>query len=209
MPLFLLIRHAENDYIKKGLLAGRMPEVHLNEKGQAQAQALAEALGRKLAKTPLKVIYSSPMERALETAEPIAKNLGLEVVSREGLLEVDIGEWQGQPLKSLRRLKLWRSVQGVPSLFRFPQGESFADAQNRIRREIEGLSSLHTARDVILAVSHADPIRLAVAYYLGMPLDCFQRLVIAPASVTTLFLSDKGSQLLNMNADLAFAQPKR
>ena len=125
------------------------------------------------------------------------------------MLEVDIGEWQGQPLKSLRRLKLWRSVQSNPSLFRFPLGEGFADAQRRICREIEELYTQAQAKDIILAVSHADPIRLAVAYYLGMPLDCFQRLAIAPASVTTLFLSDTGSQLLNLNVDLALIQPKR
>ena len=110
MPTVLLIRHGENDYVKKGRMAGRLPGVHLNEKGRQQSQAVAE----RLAGAPVKAIYSSPMERALETAGPIAKSLGLEIVTRPGLIEIDIGEWQDQKLKGLSRLKIWRVVQGAP-----------------------------------------------------------------------------------------------
>lgn len=84
MPLFLLVRHGENDYVKKNILAGRLPEVHLNEKGLSQAQAVAE----RLKSVPIKAVYSSPLERAMETAEPLAKALGLEIVQRPGLLEL-------------------------------------------------------------------------------------------------------------------------
>jgi probable phosphoglycerate mutase len=208
MPLLLLIRHAENDYVKKGLLAGRMPEVHLNEKGQAQAQALAQILARSLAKAKMQTVYSSPLERALETAEPLARALSVPVTKREGLLETDYGEWQGIALKVLRRTKAWKLLQGVPSLFRFPGGESFADSQRRICRELEDLTAMHGPKDVVVAVTHADPIKLAVAYYLGMPLDCFQRLVVAPASVTTLNVSEKGCQLLTLNFDPSFLRAK-
>jgi probable phosphomutase (TIGR03848 family) len=207
MPLILLIRHGENDYVKKGKLAGRLEGVHLNDKGRVQAQAVAETLAQKLAGAPVKAVYSSPLERAAETAAPIAKALGLEVIFRDGLTELDCGEWQGKSLKSLRRLKVWRVVQISPSFFRFPSGETFADAQHRISMEIQALCSLHGPKDILIAVSHADPIRMAVAYFLGAPLDSFQRMAVAPASITALYIGEAGSQLLTLNYDLAFPQP--
>ena len=116
MPTILLIRHGENDYIRKGKLAGRLPGVHLNNKGYQQAKTIAE----RLKDAPIKAIYSSPLERAVETAEPLAKALSIEIQLRESLLETGYGDWQGQPLKKLRRLKEWKIVQNTPSLFRFP-----------------------------------------------------------------------------------------
>jgi probable phosphoglycerate mutase len=200
MPTILLIRHGENDYIKKGRLPGRIQGIHLNEKGRFQAQALAE----KLAQAPIKAIYTSPLERTVETAEPIAKILGLEAVIRPGLIETNCGEWQGQSYKSLRRLKIWRKVQVTPSLFRFPGGESFVESQARIVGEIEALCALHDEKDLFVCVSHGDPIRLAVAYYLGLPLDHFQRLFAAPASISALYVGEAGSRLLTLNFDLSF-----
>src|SRR3990172_2972087 len=121
MPLVLLIRHGETDFVKKNRLAGRLPGVPLNKKGRAQALAVAE----RLKGAPVKAIYTSPMERARETAQPIAEALGLEPVARDGLLETDIGEWMGESVKKLQRLKLWKIVQAAPSMLRFPGGESF------------------------------------------------------------------------------------
>jgi probable phosphomutase (TIGR03848 family) len=195
MPTILLIRHAENDYYKQGRLPGRLPGVHLNEKGQAQAKALAHAL----TKMPLKAVYSSPLERTMETAEPIAAAQGLEVTPRPGLLEVEIGEWQGLTLKQLRRRKLWKVVQRNPTLARFPAGESFAEAQMRIVHELEALAAAHKPKQVFACVGHSDMIKLAVAYYLGLPLDLFQRLTVQPASVSTLHLSKSHSRLINLN----------
>ena len=200
MPLVLLIRHGENDYVKKGRMAGRLPGVHLNERGRAQAQAVAE----KLSGAPIKALYSSPMERALETAEPLASCLGLEVIHRPGLLETDIGEWQDQKWKGLSRLKLWKTVQNRPSLFRFPGGETFAEGQLRISQEILDLCAQHDPKDLIACVSHADPIKLAVAYFIGLPLDMFQRLAVSPASITALFISEGSSSLLTLNYDVSF-----
>jgi probable phosphomutase (TIGR03848 family) len=199
MPVLLLIRHGENEYVKKGRLAGRLPGVHLNDSGRSQAQSLAD----RLAKAPIKAIYTSPLERAMETAEPLAKALNLESISRPGFLETDYGEWQGQTLKSLRRLKLWRTVQNAPSLARFPGGESFAECQGRVCREIEWICTQHEAKDMIACVFHADPIKLAVAFYIGLSLDHFQRLSSAPASITTLFIGEAGSHLVNLNVDLS------
>ena len=204
MALFLLVRHGENEYVKQGRLAGRIPGVHLNEKGHAQAQAVAE----KLSGAPVKAIYSSPLERTLETAEPIAKALNLEVIQRPGLMEVDFGGWQGKKLKGLSRLKLWKVVQGAPSRMRFPSGESFAEAQFRICQELDALAAQHEPKDMVICVSHSDLIKLAVAFYLGMPLDLFQRLHVAPASITALQIGEMGSHLLTLNYDISFTLPK-
>jgi len=204
MPIFLLIRHGENDYVKKGRLAGRLPEVHLNEKGRTQALALAE----KLAGTPIKAIYSSPLERALETAEPIGKSLNLGVITRQGLIEVDVGEWQDQKIKGLSRLKLWRTVQTVPSMVGFPGGETFAEAQQRICQDLQVLAAQHEPKDMIVCVSHADPIKLAVSYFIGQPLDMFQRLAVSPGSITALMLGGGASYLLALNTDISFTLPK-
>jgi len=205
MPLILLIRHGENDYVKQSRLSGRMPGIHLNEKGRAQAQALAE----KLKSAPIKAVYSSPLERALETAEPLATALGLDVIPRPGLIETDIGEWQGKTIKGLSRLKIWRKVLSAPSLMRFPGGESFIETQYRICQEIEWMRAQHDPKFLIACFSHADPIKLAIAYYLGMPLDMFQRLTVSPASITALQLGEGGSHLLTLNYDfsLNFAEP--
>lgn len=181
-------------------MAGRLPDVHLNEKGNTQALALADKLGE----APIKAIYSSPMERALETAEPIAKALNQEIIIRDGLTETDMGEWTGKTLKSLRRLKAWRVVQSAPSLFRFPGGETFAEIQHRMCREIEAICAEYENQDVIACVSHADPIKLATAYYIGLPLDNFQRLMVSPASITALHIGEASSHLVNLNFDLSF-----
>ena len=201
MPVILLIRHGENDYVKKHRLAGRLPGVHLNKKGQEQARLLAE----KLADVPVKAVYSSPLERTLETAAPLAQALGLEVISRPGLIETDFGEWQGESLKKLGRLKAWRMVQNRPSLMRFPGGETFAEIQMRYVHELETICKQHEAKDILVCVSHADPIRLAVAYYIGLPLDMFQRLSVLPGSISALWITEGASQLLALNYDPAFS----
>ena len=197
MPIVLLVRHGENEYIREGRLAGRLPGVHLNERGRAQSQTLAE----RMAGEPIKAVYSSPLERALETAEPIAKALGFEVSPCPSLIETDYGEWQDRKLEELSRLNLWRSVQQTPSLVQFPGGESFVDCQERIRQGIEGLCAQHDPKATIVCVSHADPIKLAVAYFIGLPLDSFQHLNVNPASITALHLDSAGNQLLTLNSE--------
>lgn len=203
MPLILLIRHGENDYVKTGRMAGRLPGVHLNERGQQQTQELAEAL----AKAPLKAIYSSPIERAMETAGPLAQKLGLEINVRPGLLETNIGEWAGMELKTVRKFPEWKTVQSAPSRFRFPGGESFIEMQSRLVNEIESIVKGHKADELIACVSHADPIKLIVAYYMGMPLDHFQRLGCDTASVTMLMLGSTGAALLKLNQRPPFQFP--
>jgi probable phosphomutase (TIGR03848 family) len=203
MPTFLLIRHGENDYVKKGRLAGHIPGVHLNERGRQQAAALAE----KLTNAPLKAIYSSPLERAMETAAPLGEKFNLPVLPRPGLIETDPGEWQGKTVKSLSRLKVWRGLQVAPSLFRFPGGESISQCQARLVAEMEALRSMHEDKDLVACVLHADPIKLIVAYYLGLPVDSFQRLSVGPASLSIVYIGAEHARLFMLNYDPSFAFP--
>ena len=194
MTTLVLIRHATNDWVRKGLLAGWTPGVHLNEQGRAQAQALA---GR-LTSSHLDAVYSSPLERALETAQAVAAPHGLEVRTHEGIGEVRYGDWNGQPLKKLYKKPLWRSVQLYPSGTRFPNGDSIGEMQARVVATLDKIRSAHP-NQVVVVVAHADVIKAAVAYYAGMPLDLFQRLVISPASVTVVRFNRFGPRLLRMN----------
>lgn len=198
MPTVLLVRHGENDYVKKNRLAGRLPGVHLNDHGRNQAESLAGALKD----APIKAVYSSPLERTMETAAPIAAVKGLEIIERPGLIELDMGDWQDQSLASLRRLKLWKVVQNRPSLMRFPNGETFAEAQQRIAAEINAIAAQHKPKDLVVCVSHSDLIKLAVAYFMGLPLDMFQRLIVAPASLSTLHFGENHVSVVNVNLPL-------
>jgi probable phosphoglycerate mutase len=200
MPTILLIRHGENEYVAKGRLAGRLPGVHLNENGRRQAEAVAQAL----AQAPIKAVYASPLERCMETAQPLADQLNLPVVAREGLLEIDFGTWQDKTLKQLRRRKLWKVVQSNPARMQFPQGETFASAQIRVVAELEAFSSQHGPKEMVACFSHSDLIRLAVAYYIGTPLDLFQRIAVSPASISTLHLGEFGAQVLHVNHAVSF-----
>src|SRR3972149_7837837 len=121
MPTLLLIRHGDNDYLVKNLLPGHIPGIHLNERGREQAAELAKTLGQ----LPVNAIYSSPLERAIETAEPLAKSLGLGIQIRPGLIDTDPGQWAGRSRKILSRTKLWKLIQNTPSQVQFPGGETF------------------------------------------------------------------------------------
>lgn len=196
MPLLLLLRHGENDYVKSHKMAGRLPGVHLNEKGQKQAQALAEALRH----IPLKAVYSSPLERAMETAKPIAELHKLKIIKEPDLMDTDIGNWQGRSWRVLGLTKVWKVVQNAPSRFRFPEGESFVEAQTRCTNALEKIVKNHSKpKDVVAVIFHADPIRMAVAHFLGMPLDHFQRLSCDTGSLTVLHVSEARANLIKLN----------
>jgi len=209
MPLLLLIRHGENDYVKTSKLAGQLPGIHLNERGQKQA----EALGEGLKDIPLKAIYSSPLERAMETAAPIASARGLEIIPEPDLMDTNVGSWQGKSIKVLRLTKLWSIVQNAPSRFRFPDGESFVESQARYVSALERIIKKHNKpQDIAAIVFHADPIKLAVAYFLGMPLDHFQRLSCDTGSLTALYFGESRANLIKLNQRPPFeflTQPKK
>jgi probable phosphoglycerate mutase len=196
MPLLLLIRHGENDYVKTGKMAGRISGVHLNERGHKQAQALREALKD----VPIKAIYSSPLERAMETSEPIASVHKLQIVQEPDLMDTDVGKWQGKSLKVLRLTKVWKIVQNAPSRFRFPEGESFVESQARYVSALERMIKKHNKpQDIVAVVFHADPIKLVTSHFLGLPLDHFQRLSCDTGSLTVLYVSESGANLIKLN----------
>lgn len=203
MPTFLMIRHAENEFVKEGRLAGRLPDVHLNDRGREQANELAQSLR----KAPIQAVYASPLERTLETAEPIARALDIEVTPHDGLLEIDFGDWQGEKLEKLKEQELWKTVQGSPTRTRFPNGETFADAQYRVVKALEKLCEKHDPKDVIVCIAHSDIIKLAAAYYLGVPMDLFQRLMIAPASITTIHIGEGFARVIHINHSAALKIP--
>ena len=204
----LLIRHGINDYVKKGLLAGRTPDVHLNEDGQAQALAVAGRLaGDDAGQRKISAVYSSPLERCRETAEPLTAQLGLELRLLDDVKETDCGEWTGQALEELRKAESWQQVQVNPSGFRFPNGESMLEIQARMVAALERLQREHTG-ETIAVFSHSDPIKLAIAFYVGMPLDLFQRLDVSPASVSELDFSPLRVRLVRLN-DCAHVPPAK
>ena len=191
----LLVRHGTTATTGK-ILPGRAAGLHLSEKGQAQASAVATRLSE-LSKKPV-ALYSSPLERTKETAAPLAAALRLKTQIDRGLLECDFGAWTGKRLSTLSKRAEWRSVQNSPSSFRFPDGESFSEMQLRIWSTLERLAAKHRNRTIV-AVSHADPIKAAVTYAQGVPLDLFQRTVISTCSISAIGFTNSTPVVLTVN----------
>jgi probable phosphomutase (TIGR03848 family) len=193
--MVLLVRHGRTA-TTGAVLPGRARGLHLAEPGVTQAEAAAAriALLPKVA-----AVYASPLERTRETAAPIGRAVGQRVRTARGLLECDFGEWTGRRLDELRKLPEWAAVQQRPSTFTFPGGESFADMQLRIWDQIGRLVADHPGGTVV-AVSHADPIKAAVAMATGVHLDLFQRIVISPCSITPLLFTADGPVVLAVNS---------
>jgi len=176
------------------LLSGRQPGIALSEEGRGQAAALAD----RLAPLPVAAVYASPIERTTETAQAVAQRHQLAVRALEGVLEADYGEWTGQKLADLAKTDLWKVVQRAPSRAAFPGGESLAAMQARMVQALEGVVADHPGA-LVVVVSHADPIKAAIAHYTGVHLDLFQRIVVNPASVTAFAFSGAGVALLKCN----------
>lgn len=189
----MLVRHAVTPETGT-TLSGRAPGIALSDSGRAQAEATAE----RLAAVPVAAVYASPIERTTETAEFIAKHHGLAVESLPGVIEADYGEWTGAKLSDLAKTDLWKIVQAAPSRVRFPGGEAMVAMQARMVGAIEMVSRDH-AGDTIVVVSHADPIKAAIAHFTGLALDLFQRVAVAPGSITVLDLGVFGATLLKCN----------
>lgn len=194
--LVLLVRHGQTPTTGT-TLPGRAKGLHLAPEGIAQAEAAAQRIAPLRAK--VSAIYASPLERTQETAAPIAKAVRKRVRTESGLLECDFGKWTGSKLKDLAKLPEWKTVQKYPSGFRFPKGESFAEMQARITGTIDRLVARH-AGGTVVAVSHADPIKAAVAQALGTHLDLFQRIVISPCSITAILYTTTGPVVLSVNS---------
>jgi probable phosphomutase (TIGR03848 family) len=193
--LILLVRHGRTPTTGT-ILPGRAPGLHLAEEGRQEAAAAAERIAQLKA---VAAVYSSPLERARETAEPIARRRGLGVRIEPGLIECEIGEWTGIELAKAAKLPEWTVVQRHPSGFRFPGGESFMEIQTRMSDTLHALVARHPG-ETIVAVSHADPLKTAVAHALGTPLDLFQRIVIGTASVSAIAYGRIGPTVLTVNS---------
>jgi probable phosphomutase (TIGR03848 family) len=191
----LLVRHGVT--ASTGIiLPGRAPGLHLSERGVAQAEHVAVRLGE-LTKKPV-ALYVSPLERTRETAAPIARALRLRPIVARGLLECDFGLWTGKKLNLLAKKPEWRAVQHAPSTFRFPDGESFTEMQLRMWTTLERIAAKHRNRTVVV-VSHADPIKAAVTYAQGVPLDLFQRTVISTCSISAIGFTNGTPVVLSVN----------
>jgi broad specificity phosphatase PhoE len=191
-----LVRHATNDYVETHRLAGRLPGVFLNEAGRTQA----ERLGRDSRLVGAAALFSSPLERARETIAPLSTSLGLDVLLMEELHEIDFGRWCGCDYKDLETDNDWRSFNLCRSIKRAPGGESLSDVQCRMLRAIENIRHRHTDDEVVV-VSHGDPIKALLCWWMGIPLDLMQRIEIQPASISTAVLNDWGPQVKRLNAE--------
>ena len=214
MNRLLLLRHAVTGHTG-ARLSGWLPGIQLSEQGLVQARALAE----RLAAVPIDAVYSSPLERCLETARVVAEPRGLKVTTVDDLGEVHYGDWTGKELKELAKLDLWRLVQRHPSGVRFPGGESLYELQARAVLAVEALRAEQDATAgadgkprTVAVFSHADVIKALVAHYLGMHLDLYQRLAVSPASLTAVGFTPT-PVLLRLNdtgdhSDLVAKDPK-
>ena len=206
MPtLLLLVRHALTDTAGKRL-TGWHRGVHLNDRGREQAGRLAE----RLAPLPIRAVYSSTLERCIETAEPLAAEKGLDVHALESLREVNYGAWSGRSIAGLRRTKLWSRLGTAPADARFPRGETLREVQNRMVSEISQIVDRHP-RSMVAVFSHADPIKLVLAHYLGVHIDLFTRIVCSPGSVSAVVAGEGPPHVLKVNdtGDLADLGPPR
>ena len=195
VSIIILVRHGHTPTTGK-ILPGRAKGLHLSELGKEQASKVATNLSML---DNVTAVYASPMERTLETAKPIASAFGLKVQRNRGLIEADFGKWTGRKLSDLRKLSDWEIVQKNPSLFRFPDGESFIEIQSRMVETITSISDKHKG-EIVIAVSHADTIKAFLTAMLGTPLDLFQRLHISPCSVSPVILGNGSPFVLAVNA---------
>ena len=193
--LILMVRHGQTPTTGR-ILPGRAAGLSLSDTGRAQAEAVAERI-----KTLPRIdaVYASPLERARETAAPISRAVGQRTKIHRGLLECDFGDWTGAELASLMKKPEWATVQKAPSMFRFPNGESFTEMQLRMVGALEDIRSRHPGGTVV-CVSHADPIKAAVAHAMGTHLDLFQRIVVGTCSVSAVAWSPHGPIVLAVNS---------
>jgi len=193
--LVLFVRHGQTPTTGK-VLPGRAAGLHLSDTGRQQAERAAERLK---VLTKVDAIYASPLERAKETAAPIAKALGLRTSIDKGLLECDFGDWTGAELKKLMKKPEWSTVQRAPSTFRFPNGESFTEMQTRMVGAVDRLRVEHRG-GVVVCVSYADPIKAVLTHAMGTHLDLFQRIVVSTCSVSAVAYTGGGPIVLTVNS---------
>ncbi|HMT23961.1 MAG TPA: MSMEG_4193 family putative phosphomutase [Microthrixaceae bacterium] len=191
----LFVRHGRTA-TTGSVLPGRAPGLHLSDDGRADAAGAAARLAEV---SGVAAVVTSPLERTMETAAPIAAALGLEVTAEPGLLECDFGEWTGRSLAELRALPQWSTVQHTPSRHRFPCGESFVEMSARIVATVDRLVAEHPGQRIV-CVSHADPIKALLAHAAGTHLDHLQRLVVSPCSISVVHYGPAAPAVLTINS---------
>lgn len=191
-----MVRHGMTPVTGKEL-TGRLPGVGLSDEGRRQAEGAA---GR-LAAVTLQAVYSSPMQRCVETAEVVASRHGMTVETEELLSEIDYGDWQGKTFKALYRKPGWKKLRARPADFQFPGGETIRQAQTRAVQAVEKIRAAHpeTAGGAVAVCSHSDVIRLLVAAYLGLSIDLYDRITVAPGSITAVAVGEGPPSLLSLN----------
>ena len=200
--LIIFVRHGKTPTTGTKL-PGRAPNLHLSDEGKSQAETIAKEIEKSSSSflgKRISAVYASPMERTQETARPIAKTLNLRVRTLKGLNECDFGDWTGRRLRDLSKLKSWSTVQKKPSSFRFPNGESFSEMQNRMLKTVDKMRERHPG-ETIVCVSHADPIKAILASAVGTPLDLFQRIMVGPCSASVVLYTKERPLVLTLNSN--------
>ena len=198
MTTFLLLRHAHSIANGAGVLAGRTSGISLSDLGHKQSRALKKTLSD----IEPRYIFSSPLERCIQTVDPLARSLNKKVRTLDGLIEMDYGLWSGRKLRHLVKEPLWKKIQKEPSAVVFPEGESFPQAWRRIEKTLRDLQSKYP-KSTLLLCTHGDITKMAIAMTVGIPLDDFQRIVIDPASLSVLHWEGRQRTLLQSNHKLA------
>ena len=200
--LIIFVRHGKTPTTGTKL-PGRAPNLHLSNEGKSQAETVAKEIENSSSSflgSKVSAVYASPMERTQETAKPIAKTLNLRLRTLQGLNECDFGDWTGRRLRDLSKLKSWSIIQKQPSSFRFPNGESFTEMQNRMQKTVDKILERHPGETVV-CVSHADPIKAILASAVGTPLDLFQRIVVGPCSASVVLYTKERPLVLTLNSN--------
>jgi len=193
MTTFLLIRHGETDAVGK-ILAGRKTGVRLNPSGKEQVERLAQTLSR----LRIDALYTSPLERAIETAEAIGRRALLMPAILADLNEVQFGDWEGLAFQELAAKEEWRRFNSDRRNFAPPGGESMREVQRRMAAQLETLRLRHDGQTVV-AVSHCDPLRALIAHWLGLPIECMLRFEVNPGSVTVARAGSSSAQIVCLN----------
>lgn len=193
MIKILLIRHALTDSIGKRI-SGRTPGISLNDEGRKQVVHLVESLNR----LHIDILFSSPLERAIETASPIGESHGIKYIVSDEFTEIDYGAWTNLTIEEIKNAPTFRVYNSFRSITQIPGGEFPLDAQNRMLAAIGKLRRQYSGETVAI-VTHADLIKSAIAFYLGMPLDMMHRIEISPASVSVIRIDDEYIQVMHLN----------
>ncbi len=172
-------------------ITGRLPGVSLNNEGREQAQ--------RLSRLDVGAIFSSPLERTIQTATPLAERLGLPIHTSDAFIEVDFGVWSGLTIKELDAIPEWKLYTTFRGSFRLPGGELMLEVQRRVVDELARLAKEYDGKTVAV-FSHADVIKAAVSHYAGAPLDLLDRIEVHPGSITRLRLEDWGVKIVGINA---------